>query len=385
MRVWTLLRGFALACALIQTAQPARAATVQVGATDLLASSERAYNATLAAARQNGQLDPSNPRNAPFWSTLARMGQSLQTVRNTLVGSDPRVFQALRDGSRTLAELRVSWSRTGTPAPAVEANLTALASSYRLLRTGYGREGLREQQGSAMAEQERQWLARWQDSQRRLAEQLRLLVAVATERGDFDTVAELQPILEDAERISEGEPTLDTFLDASLASDTAEGEWEGLSEQLSQQYEEEWQTVDAIIDEISAESEMGFVLAANLGEVAAYLDEKGEIVDDALEKVDDAGEPLDAIGAEPVVDDGSADGEKPLEGVRPPDWEEIELPSRDFSVLPGAEPRFRLFAGPGEPETAFHLWSPRQRALPAAFWLELAAGKTSTPTVRRGR
>lgn len=369
MRAWIATWGFVCASTL---ASGVEAATLKVGAADLLASSEQAYNATLAAARQSGgRLDPTNPRQAPFWQALARMGQTLQTVHATLASSDPRVFQALRDGSRTLAELRVTWSRIGAPAPAVESQLAALASSYRMLRSGYGREGLRERQGVDLAEEERRWLERWQDSQRRFADQLRILLAQAAERGDFDTVAELQPILEDAERIGEGDPDLDTYLEASLASDTVEGEWEALSDDLAEEYEEEWQTADAIMDQISVESDVGFVLAANLGEVAAYLDEKGEIVEDNLEREGEGeGEKLDIVPEDDIgIEEVLADEDLPSLSALSFD---PSLPSfRDEMKAKGA---FRLFAG-GDVAKAFRLFSPDQRAAPASFWLGLAAGR----------
>lgn len=372
MRVWIFVWGVLL------TFASAEATTTKVGAADLLASSEQAYRAALAAARQNGsRLDPADPRHAPFWNTLVRMGQSLQVVRATLESSDPQVFQALRTGSRTLAELRVNWSRLGIAAPAVEAQIAALASSYRLLRSGYGREGLRERQSPSLAEEEQRWLARWQDSQRRFADQLRILVAQATERGDQETVAELQPILEDAERIGQGDPILDTYLEASLASDTVEGEWEALSDDLAEAYPDEWQAADAIMDQISVESEFGFVMAANLGEVAAYLDEEGEIVEGTFEK-EGEGEELEVVEEEAVDEEARAEEEVPYAPPSPdpadaaPTWKGLGSPK-----LPKSG--FHLFAGRDERER-FQLFSRNQRAAPAAYWLALAAS-----TDRRSR
>lgn len=380
-----------LAASFLLCSSAVGAAALQVGAPDLLASAEQSYGQTLAAAQHAGaRLAPTNPRFTPFWSSLNQIGGVLETARATLAARDPQFFEILRSGSRSLAELRVIWNGLGVNAPEVEASLAGFASSYRLLRSGFGREGFREQQEAPLSSEEQRRLAQWQDSQRRLAEQLRALSELAASRGDTDTVSRLAPLLADAERIADEEPTLDSYLEASLANDTQQGEWDALSPQLAESYAGEWQSADSIMEELSVESDVGFVRAANLGKIAAYLDQKGEIVEHEIVK---AGAPA---GAKPLADDAKtrAGADELAEKESPttsPEEAALRVPAPSLPAwhfdpnLPSY--RFRLFLT-AEAPAAFRLWSGSQLAQPAAYWLELAASRpaaVAAPVDRRGR
>jgi len=370
----------------------AGAEAIKVGATDLLASAEQAYHQTLAAAQHAGaRLSPTQPRFAPFWSSLAQVGGVLEAARATLAARDPQFFEVLRAGSRSLAELRVVWNGLGVNVPEVESSLAGFASSYRLLRGGFGREGFREQQESpSMSSEEQRRLAQWQDAQRRLADQLRLLSELAAARGDTETVARLAPLLADADRIANQEPTLDSYLEASLANDTQQGEWDALSPELEESYGGEWQTADSIMEELSVESDVGFVRAANLGKIASYLDQKGEIVEHAIVK-DDIDTPSPAKPSKTAASTPETDREKEAALARERKAAEdpasagsqvspLSLPPWHFGSLLTAR-RFRLFLG-AEAPAAFRFWSSHQLAEPVAYWLQLAA---SRPADRHGR
>lgn len=364
---------------------PLRAETGRTGAPDLMASAEQAYNSTLQAARRAGaRLDPADPRNGAFWNSLSRMGSALQQVRADLDRRDPRFFETLRTGSQTLAEMRVVWTRSGVDLPDVDSSLAVLAANYRLLRGGYGREGFRERQGPSLSPAEQAQLARVQEAHRRLAEQLRLISSLASERGDEETVSQLEPFLSDAERIGSEEPTLDTYLEASLSSDTLEGEWTALSEGLSQQYPEEWQGADEIMADLSVESDVGFVLAANLGKVASYLDEKGDVEGEPVANGAGTGSP--EAGSAPSREAGrSGPSENGVPGaeLHPEAVALRRALEGKIELRPEEKGRFRLFAG-REAREAFHLWSDAQRSAPPSYWLGLAepsrAASRAAPT-----
>jgi hypothetical protein len=246
---------------------PAQTAHGKTPSWKLLAESERAMNTIAEAARKSpvGQRADS-PQYAPFWDAMEEMDRALAEVESSMGQRNQQFFQALRSGSRALAQLRVVWPRTGVQDPAVALGLESLGSSYRQLRTRFGPEQGRYQQGGGLSEQEKHNFRQIQQAQLRFIALLQPLRFQAEKRGDRAMVAHLDRILDQAEEIVDANPTLDEYLEASMTEDEIIGEWDGNAPYAEPAYKTAWHQADAAVEELYVSAEAGFVFSVNLGD-----------------------------------------------------------------------------------------------------------------------
>jgi hypothetical protein len=266
---------------------------------------ESAYDGLLRAARLTGErLDPTVSRNRPFWSSLDRMGRSVEEVGTALRARHARFFQALERGSVALGELRVVRARSGVSAPEVDRALSLLASSYRLLRSSYGSERARYQRGGPLSDSERERFERIRAAQRDLAGRLEVLRRKAEERRDRATVAELNRLIAEAYRIASAPLTLESYLNALIAADEMRGEWAGNRVYAEPADEADWAAADQVVEELHVEAEVGHLFVVELGEVEdlSHLDEAVEL-------------PAGAEAVEPAVQVFVPTGEATADGV----------------------------------------------------------------------
>jgi hypothetical protein len=252
----------------------------QVNARQLMRMVESAYDDLMRASQWAGErLDPKVAWNRPFWSALDRMGRSVEEVGTALRARDPRFFQSLERGSVALGELRVIRARSGAIAPEVDRGLGLLASSYRLLRRTYGSEAARHQRGGALSESERQRLERIQAAQRDFAAHLEVLRRKAEERRDRATVAELNRLIAEAHRIAAAPLTLDSYLNALIATDEMRGEWAGNRFYAEPADKADWSAAHQVVEELHVEAEVGHLFVMELGKVGdlSQLDEPAEL------------------------------------------------------------------------------------------------------------
>jgi hypothetical protein len=233
----------------------------------LLAESERAMTTIAEAARKSPVgLRAGSPQYAPFWDSMEEMDRALAEVESSMGQRNQQFFQALRSGSRALAQLRVVWPRTGVQDPAVALGLESLGSSYRQLRTRFGPEQGRYRQGGELSEQEKHNFREIQRAQLRFIALLQPLRFQAEKRGDRAMVAHLDRILDQAEQIVDANPTLDEYLEASMAEDEIIGEWDGNAPYAESTYKTAWHQADAAVEELYVSAEAGFVFSVNLGD-----------------------------------------------------------------------------------------------------------------------
>jgi hypothetical protein len=254
--------------------------TRQVNARQLMRMVEAAYEDLMRAAQLSGggRLDGRVARNRPFWSALDRLGRSVEEVGTALRARDARFFQALERGSVVLGELRVLRARSGASAPEVDRGLSLLASSYRLLRRGYGAEQARYQRGGGLTDSERQRFERIQAAQRDFAGRLEALRRKAEERRDRAAVAELNRLIAEAYRIASAPLTLDSYLNALVAMDEMRGEWAGNRVYAEPADREEWQAASQVVEELHVEAEVGHLFVVDLGSTGvSQLDEPMEL------------------------------------------------------------------------------------------------------------
>lgn len=264
--------------------EAAHAAPRKADARQLLQLAEKGLaGAVQAAAASGGRLDRSRAEQRPFWSAMDKMDAALDRVREGMNGREQRFFRSLERGSEALGELRVVWARTGVTDPGVSEGLRILSGSYELLRSGYGREAVRNRQGGGLTEAERQRFFRIQRAQERFAESLKVLEEKARQRGDAAMLAELQRMAEEAWRIAMARISLEAYLNALMIGDSQRGEWTGNSHFAPTQDRSEWLEAGAVVEELYTEQDVGQVFIVNMGNVdepaplASYLDEPTEV------------------------------------------------------------------------------------------------------------
>lgn len=233
----------------------------------LLQASEQALDAAgRAAQRPSSRFRAGDPRHEAFWDALERMDHALVEVDRRMSRQERSFFLALREGSRSLAALRVAWMYAGVQDPAIDAELAALARSYRALRAGFGAEQRRYQNGGRdLSADERRRFQEIQRAQVRFIALLQPLRTRAAERGDRRRVAEIDRLIDRSNEIASADLTLDDYIHASLLDDDLQGEWEAAAVSAPPEEREVWREADAVVQELFVEEEAGFVFAVDLG------------------------------------------------------------------------------------------------------------------------
>lgn len=237
----------------------------------------RTVDSALAGAAQ--AAGSSDPRLTSFQSALARMRLRARLIENALDRRDEEFFVLVDQGSSDLGWLRVAWARAGVRNDQVAAGLRLASASYRMLRSHYGREGLRHSQGGSLSEAERRQFQRVQRAQRRFADSLQPLREHAQRRDDPTTVAELDRFRSEAERIAWASLELEAYLNALIAGGEMRGEWEANAPYIRSDAPEEFAAADETVQDLYVESDIGHVFTVDLGTAAgwSYLDGKTEV------------------------------------------------------------------------------------------------------------
>lgn len=255
---------------LLGAVQAAQAAPRKADAGQLLQLAEKGLSGALqAAGSSEGRLDRSRAEQRPFWSAMDKMDAALDRVREAMKGREQRFFRALERGSEALGELRVVWARTGVSDPGVSEGIRILSGTYELLRSGYGREAVRNRQNVGLTDAERQRFFRIQRAQERFAESLRVLQEKARQRGDAAMLAELRRMADEANRIAMAQASLDAYLNALMIADAQRGEWTGNSQFAPTQDRSEWLEAGSAVEELYTEQDVSQVLIVDLGNVGS--------------------------------------------------------------------------------------------------------------------
>jgi hypothetical protein len=249
------------------TVWPARA-----GSARQLAGSIDAALAGVAQAAGEAQSGlgpgkpPGNPRSAPFWSALEAMRLRVSRIEGSLDRRDGDFFGLVDQGSTDLGELRVAWARSGARNEKVAEGLRISSASYRMLRSTYGREGVRQRQGGPLSDAERRQLQRLQQAERRLAASLRLLRDQARRRNEAAIAAELERFRAEAERIAWAPLDLGSYLNASIAASELRGEWSADATYLRKAAPPQaWAAADETVQDLYVDSDIGQVFTVDLG------------------------------------------------------------------------------------------------------------------------
>lgn len=301
--------------------------------------------AETACAGASARLDPRDPRLEPLRACLSRMQSVLGEVQGRLEARDLGFFQALRSGTRTLAEMAVVLPRTGLQDPEAQREIQSLSAAYARLRNRYGTEWLRFRTGQPLNEEERQRFERLRADEALLADQLAVLIARAQAAGDARTAAELARVAAQATSVARAPDTLDEALNASVVADTIQGEYAAIRE-ANPADAPEWNATDNAVEELSTDASVGFVFTTDLKTVQQWsytreeTDLPAEVADSdipgsrapARGALDEAlaaarRSPAPPVVAEPVVGEPDADeasGEAMLAGDDPDAMEDAE-------------------------------------------------------------
>jgi hypothetical protein len=296
---------------------PAVAAPGQrVTARQLVRTVGSALTDTAKAAEESGA------KPTAFLNALSGMRLRVERIEDTLGRRDEEFFVLVDQGSSDLGALRVAWARAAVKNDRVTAGLRLASASYRLLRSHYGREGIRHRQGVPLSPAERRQFQRVQRAQRRFAESLPPLRERALQREDRTSVSELDRFRSEAERIAWAALDLEAYLNALIASGEMRGEWEANAPYLRADDPDAFAAADETVQSLYVESDIGHVFAVDLGgwgqleqemEIASIevyqLAQDGETTT-AVEEVSD---PVDETAAEGTEE--SPDEAEPSEEV----------------------------------------------------------------------
>lgn len=330
-----LLASTILALGVLAAVAPAGAQEPRPGtatARQLFVAAERALGGARRAAEDPaGTVRLGGAERRSLALAFAEMELALADVEAGLRSRDVELYRALKRGSRSLAALRVTWTRSGAagPAhPAVTERLEALSASYRLLRASYGWEGVRHAQGEPLTGAERRRFDRLRAAGRRVTRNLEPLAAGAAAHGNLALVADLDRLIGPSSRITAAPASLEEYLAALALAFELEAEWEATAPALPPEQRSLTGSVDGAIDELLGEvedAEVGFVFVADLGSdrAWAYLDEATEVPEELATWIELPAEPTpEAVVALPPVED------LVLNGGAEPESEEVEALAR---------------------------------------------------------
>jgi hypothetical protein len=243
-----------------------------VSAVDARGLARQVDTALAGAAREARDprtgLDPRNPKYAPFWSALQALQDRVGRIEGALAPRTGEFFLLVDEGSADLGELRVAWARTGVKNARIAEEIRTASASYRLLRSHFGREGVRQRQGGPLNAAERRQFQRLQQAERRLAERLRFLRDQARRRGDAATAAELERFR--AERIAQASADLSSYLNALIAAGEMRGEWHANAPYIRKTAPPaEWAAADETVQDLYVDADIGQVFTVDLGATAA--------------------------------------------------------------------------------------------------------------------
>ncbi len=225
-----------------------------------------------------GKLDPKNPRHSSFLAALGQFQGRVQTIDAALAHPGEELFGSIDLGSSDLGALRVSWAHAGVSNPQIAEGIRIASDSYRMLRSNYGREGLRQRQGGGLSAAEARQLQRVQQAQRRFAETLRALRAEAQRRGDRATMAELDRFRAEAERIAWASQDLESYLNALIISGELRGEWAADRPYVQKAAApRKLAAADQAVEDLYVDSDIGQVFTVNLGSESEGPSSQGDV------------------------------------------------------------------------------------------------------------
>lgn len=254
-------------------------------------------------------FDRRDTEDVVFLANLSALRARLDLIRAALSARDERLFDLLDLGSADLGALRISWARTGNGNERIGEGLRIASSSYRILRSSYGREGLRNRQGGGLSKAEERQFQRLQRAQRRLAESLRTLRDQSRRRGDETTAAEMDRLRREAERIAWAPLDLASYLNSLITVSEVRGEWSANARYVRQTAEpEDYAVANETVEDLYVDADIGHVFTVDLGAVGgwSYAEEETEAAPADAEagavEVLQAGEGEEVVGEPEAVE-----------------------------------------------------------------------------------
>ncbi len=316
---------------LLAIPQTGRAGGPDAGARQLVQTVDAALAGAAQAARQG--LDPRSAKYAPFWNALQAMQARVSRIEGTLSRPGNEFFLLVDQGSSDLGELRVAWARTGAQNGRIAEQLRIASTSYRLLRSTWGREGLRQRQGGLLNEAERAQFQRLQQAERRLAARLQRLRDQARRRRDAATAAEMERFRAEAEHVAQASADLTSYLNALIAASEMRGEWQANTPYVRKTAPPaELAAAEETVQNLYVDSDIGQVFTVDLGKAAEGV--SGQPATKAAVQILQSGEETtESVVVEPIPDSEEEDAVEPAEdesamveepAVESPETEETE-------------------------------------------------------------
>ncbi|MEW6282143.1 MAG: hypothetical protein AB1758_26290 [Candidatus Eremiobacterota bacterium] len=211
---------------LLTLVMTAAAWSASAGAQELLQAMDRAV-AYMAKGLKDAGADPTAPRTKAVFTALKNVDANVARLAETFPGKDRAYFTALRETCVAVGELRSVYSQSGLKIPAVADGLARLEEAVDTFEENYSRFALRQRQGGALSDTEREHLAKLQQDNALLAAQLAKLESqVASDAALRNEVAALRA---QARALARTQATLEAYLQALQDSERLEGRMRGLN------------------------------------------------------------------------------------------------------------------------------------------------------------
>jgi hypothetical protein len=210
-----------------------------------------------------------------FLSALDAMRSRVSHIEAVLPQRTAEFYLLVDQGSTDLGELRVAWARTGSRNASITEGIRIASASYRLLRSNFGREGVRHAKGGALSEPERRQFLRLRHAQERFAANLQALRDQARQRGDAATATEMERFRADAQRIAQASLDLESYLNSLIAISEMRGEWKANAPYVRKTAPPaQVAEADQTVEDLYVDSDIGQVFTIDLGKAPAGDDEE---------------------------------------------------------------------------------------------------------------
>jgi hypothetical protein len=192
------------------TAIEKKSAGQKADAKSLLHDAKKATAVIIKSARADKDLDPTKPRNKPFWQSVHALAKSLAIADAGLAEKKDDFFKGIADARAAEEQLKVDWQLTDSKNKSVIENGKKLGHALTLLRTDFSKEAERKKKGGELTDKEKTQFEKIK------AQQKELLAKISKLEGETkkDKALEkgLSEVKKQAERISKQPTTLDAYI-----------------------------------------------------------------------------------------------------------------------------------------------------------------------------
>ena len=217
----------------------------KANAAQLLAAAQKAQAAMLKNARADKGLDPSLPKNKPFYAAAEKVSTQLGRAEKGLAAKNDDFFGGISQARSAQEQLMVAWGATGSKNKRVMADGKALGNALDTLRMDYSKEAARKKKGGELTAKEKADFAKIKANQMELLTKIDQLQAKA--KNDPALQRGLAKMKNEAQRIANAPLTVNDYVNALYLINDLEGQLYGYDYYIQPAWRSDWIVVDAFV------------------------------------------------------------------------------------------------------------------------------------------